>query len=314
MLYYRIFFYFGVALQLVATIWLSFAGAECYNEVCGIGLYGAIKCCEYLSRDCFMSRILLVRTCGGRFVRFVISYRILGFNSFIAGDKEGAPFFMGANFCEANTRLHHLNRCCTRTIGDGFNLSFSILFKPTCGNVPLSITTAVTVDRGCNRSVHCYSGEGRIGSRNSGNVLLNDPVGSNSEIIVVRSIAATNASVRRALPVVGTRNSMGPVNLIISISHVRHNGNAGDTLSRVRRGCNLGAATVMAVTRIIRRLCGGRCGNGIVVSSGLGTTVSTCCRRCNIGRWRLLVVGVGRSKQFCPPPGFRGACFTIKVV
>lgn len=210
---------------------------------------------------------------------------ILGFNSFALGDKEGSPFFVGTNTCIANSRLGGLKRCCTGTVRTDCKSSFSILFKPTCGKVPLTIIATVTFDRLCKGRVHCYDSHGRTGSRKtSGNKFLKDDLGSKSHIIVVRSIAASNGSVRRAIPGMHKTTGIRVINLVIDLGHVRiKRNNMGDTLSRVRRGCNFRKGTVIAVRRIMRRLCGQRYRNEVMVSSAVEGTVSTCCRRCKYG-------------------------------
>lgn len=245
-----------------------------YNGVSGSGLGGGAR-----------RSWRAVRDCGDRFVSFVIRDSILGFNSFALGDNHGSPFFVGTKTCIANSRLGELKRCCTGTVRTGCKSSFSMLFKPTCGKVPLTIMATVTCRRLCNGRIHCYSSEGRTGSRNtSGKNFLKDGLGSNSEMIVVRSIAASNGSVRRAIPGMEKTTSIAVMNLVIDLGEVRIKRNNGiDTLSRVRRGCNFRNGTVIAVRRIARCLCGERRSNEMIVSSAVGTTVSRCCGRCNYG-------------------------------
>lgn len=219
-----------------------------------------------------------------------MSYTTLGFKSFALGDKEGSPFFVGTKTCMAKSRLGGLKRCCTETVRRACKSSFSMLFKPTCGKVPLKIMATVTCDRLCKGRMHCYSSHGRRGSRNtSGKDFLKDGLGSKSHIVVVRSIAASNGSVRRAIPGMGNTTSIAVIKLVMSLGHVRMKGNKrGYTLSRIGSLCKFRATTVIAVRSIMRYLCGGRYSKGMIVSSRLGTTVSTCCRGCKTG-WKNLI-------------------------
>ncbi len=217
-------------------------------------------------------------------MRFLRNTKILGFNSFATGSNEGVPCFVGTNSVGANRRVYGLNRFCTGTCFRGMNGGGAMLCKPTCGNVPVTMSITYTLTGG-NLSIPFFFGHGRRGSRNRNNIFMNCGPRSGRRVIVIRSIVATNATVERDVRVLSGLGT-GISTMFIVISHGRGKRARGSTVTRINRRFNFPMCSIMSICSVVRCLRRSRGGlRGI-------REVGGCLGVGNTGRWSREVFGV----------------------
>lgn len=197
---------------------------------------------------------------------------MLGFNRFALGSNHVDPCFFGTNLFGANHSLTHLNHFCTATLIRS-NVSCSILFNPTCGNVPVTAAATMTLTSRRSASGPCYFGHGRTGGRNRNNGLINDTL--RNHVVLISSIVATKATVHRSVRVVRTGNT-SLTNILITVSHRRGNGNRLSTVRRMRHSFNYSVVSVMDLASLVSFLRRGNNGTRRLRSMG------TCHTRFNV--------------------------------
>ncbi len=189
------------------------------------------------------------------FIHFMVDCGVLRFGDFVAKSGRKTPFFINAGNYQTGAQLNALGTYYAKAIRANFGTDFEVLFGPAYKGIPLSVATAMALDREYGAEVRYSSNRKEIKDHGDAGILLGSKMGDGDRVILIEDVTTAGTSIIETVPLLKAQGNVSILGLIISVDRMEkgQNTNMG-ALKMIEERFGFRTASIVTMADVIEVL------------------------------------------------------------
>ena len=189
------------------------------------------------------------------FIHFMVDCGVLRFGDFVAKSGRKTPFFINAGNYQTGAQLNALGTYYAKAIRANFGTDFEVLFGHTYKGIPLSVATAMALDREYGAEVRYSSNRKEIKDHGDAGILLGSKMGDGDRVILIEDVTTAGTSIIETVPLLKAQGNVSILGLIISVDRMEkgQNTNMG-ALKMIEERFGFRTASIVTMADVIEVL------------------------------------------------------------
>ena len=189
------------------------------------------------------------------FIHFMVDCGVLRFGDFVAKSGRKTPFFINAGNYQTGAQLNALGTYYAKAIRATFGTDFEVLFGPAYKGIPLSVATAMALDREYGAEVRYSSNRKEIKDHGDAGILLGSKMGDGDRVILIEDVTTAGTSIIETVPLLKAQGNVSILGLIISVDRMEkgQNTNMG-ALKMIEERFGFRTASIVTMADVIEVL------------------------------------------------------------
>ncbi|KLE15194.1 orotate phosphoribosyltransferase [Clostridium sp. C8] len=154
------------------------------------------------------------------FIEFMIESNVLKFGDFLTKSGRKTPFFINTGNYTTGIQLKKLGEFYAKTIYEHFKEDLDVLFGPAYKGIPLTVTTAISLNELYNINVNYCSNRKEIKDHGEGGILLGGSIKDDTRIVIVEDVMTAGTSIHETVPILKAQGNIDIRGLIISVDRM----------------------------------------------------------------------------------------------
>ena len=154
------------------------------------------------------------------FIEFMVDSKVLKFGDFITKSGRKTPFFINTGNYTTGAQLKKLGEFYAKAINKNFGNDFDVLFGPAYKGIPLTVTTAISLNELFNINVEYSSNRKEVKDHGEGGILLGGNIKDNSKVVIVEDVMTAGTSIYETAPILKAQGNVDIKGLIISVDRM----------------------------------------------------------------------------------------------
>lgn len=154
------------------------------------------------------------------FIEFMIESNVLKFGDFLTKSGRKTPFFINTGNYTTGIQLKKLGEFYAKTIYEQFKEDLDVLFGPAYKGIPLTVTTAISLNELYNINVDYCSNRKEIKDHGEGGILLGGSIKDDTKIVIVEDVMTAGTSIHETVPILKAQGNVDIRGLIISVDRM----------------------------------------------------------------------------------------------
>ena len=154
------------------------------------------------------------------FIEFMIESEVLRFGEFITKSGRKTPFFINTGNYTTGNQLKRLGEFYATAINKHFGSDVDVLFGPAYKGIPLTVTTAISINELFNTNVEYCSNRKEVKDHGEGGILLGAKIDENTKVVIVEDVMTAGTSIYETMPILKAQNNPEVKGLIISVDRM----------------------------------------------------------------------------------------------
>ena len=154
------------------------------------------------------------------FIEFMVDSKVLKFGDFITKSGRKTPFFINTGNYTTGAQLKKLGEFYAKAINKYFGNDFDVLFGPAYKGIPLTVTTAISLNELFNINVEYSSNRKEVKDHGEGGILLGGNIKDNSKVVIVEDVMTAGTSIYETAPILKAQGNVDIKGLIISVDRM----------------------------------------------------------------------------------------------
>lgn len=154
------------------------------------------------------------------FIEFMIESNVLKFGDFLTKSGRKTPFFINTGNYTTGIQLKKLGEFYAKTIYEHFKEDLDVLFGPAYKGIPLTVTTAISLNELYNINVNYCSNRKEIKDHGEGGILLGGSIKDDTRIVIVEDVMTAGTSIHETVPILKAQGNVDIRGLIISVDRM----------------------------------------------------------------------------------------------
>ena len=187
------------------------------------------------------------------FIEFMVESNVLKFGEFTLKSGRVSPFFMNAGAYVTGSQLKRLGEYYARAIHDNFGLDFDVVFGPAYKGIPLSVVTAIALDKLYGKEAQYCSNRKEVKDHGADKgSLLGAELADGERVIMVEDVTTSGKSIDETYPLLTGAAKVEVKGLIVSLDR-REVGRGGvHTAQREIQECyGFPVASIVSMAEVI---------------------------------------------------------------
>lgn len=180
------------------------------------------------------------------FIEFMVRSNVLRFGEFVTKSGRQTPFFINTGNYTTGEQLEKLGEFYAKTINEHIGNDVDVLFGPAYKGIPLTVTTAISMNRLYGRNVEYCSNRKEVKDHGEGGILLGAKLDTNKKIVIVEDVMTAGTSIYETAPILKAQGNNEIVGLVISVDRMEKG--RGEKSAQVEIKENFGITTYAIVT------------------------------------------------------------------
>ena len=152
------------------------------------------------------------------FIEFMVESNVLKFGEFTLKSGRVSPFFMNAGAYVTGSQLKRLGEYYARAIHDNFGLDFDVVFGPAYKGIPLSVVTAIALDKLYGKEAQYCSNRKEVKDHGADKgSLLGAELADGERVIMVEDVTTSGKSIDETYPLLTGAAKVEVKGLIVSL-------------------------------------------------------------------------------------------------
>ncbi|WP_300385959.1 orotate phosphoribosyltransferase [Clostridium sp.] len=154
------------------------------------------------------------------FIEFMVESDVLKFGSFMTKSGRNTPFFINTGNYTTGKQLKRLGEFYAKAIEKNFDRDFDLLFGPAYKGIPLTVTTAISLNELFDIDVEYSSNRKEIKDHGEGGILFGGNIEEGKRIVIVEDVMTAGTSIYETVPIIKSRGNIEIKGLIISVDRM----------------------------------------------------------------------------------------------
>lgn len=154
------------------------------------------------------------------FIEFMIESNVLRFGNFVTKSGRKTPFFINTGNYTTGAQLKRLGEFYAKAINKHFGNDFDVLFGPAYKGIPLTVTTAISLNELYNINVEYCSNRKEVKDHGEGGILLGGSLNDGKRVVIVEDVMTAGTSIYETTPILKAQGNVDIKGLIISVDRM----------------------------------------------------------------------------------------------
>lgn len=155
-----------------------------------------------------------------QFIEFMIESNVLRFGEFTTKSGRQTPFFINTGNYTTGEQLSKLGDFYAEAIKKHFNNDVDILFGPAYKGIPLTVATAMSMNKLYGANVQYCSNRKEVKDHGEGGILLGAKISSDDKVVIVEDVMTAGTSIYETAPILKAQGNPQIQGLIISVDRM----------------------------------------------------------------------------------------------
>ncbi|VYT66488.1 orotate phosphoribosyltransferase [Clostridium tertium] len=154
------------------------------------------------------------------FIEFMVESNVLKFGDFVTKSGRNTPFFINTGNYTTGKQLKKLGEFYAQAIHKHFGKDIDVLFGPAYKGIPLTVTTAISLNDLYDLNVEYCSNRKEIKDHGEGGILLGGSLKDDSKVVIVEDVMTAGTSIYETAPILKAQGNVDIKGLIISVDRM----------------------------------------------------------------------------------------------
>ncbi|WP_411167642.1 orotate phosphoribosyltransferase [Clostridium sp. MB05] len=154
------------------------------------------------------------------FIEFMVESNVLKFGSFITKSGRNTPFFINTGNYTTGEQLKKLGEFYAKAIYNNFGSDLDVLFGPAYKGIPLTVTTAISLNDLYDLNVEYCSNRKEVKDHGEGGILLGGSLKEDKRVVIVEDVMTAGTSIYETVPILKSQGNLDIKGLIISVDRM----------------------------------------------------------------------------------------------
>ena len=155
-----------------------------------------------------------------QFIEFMIESNVLRFGEFVTKSGRQTPFFINTGNYTTGEQLSKLGDFYAEAIKKHFNNEVDVLFGPAYKGIPLTVATAMSMNKLYGDNVQYCSNRKEVKDHGEGGILLGAKLDSDKRVVIVEDVMTAGTSIYETAPILKAQGNPQIQGLIISVDRM----------------------------------------------------------------------------------------------
>lgn len=155
-----------------------------------------------------------------QFIEFMIESNVLRFGEFVTKSGRQTPFFINTGNYTTGEQLSKLGDFYAEAINKHFGQQVDTLFGPAYKGIPLTVATAMSMNKLYNLNVEYCSNRKEVKDHGEGGILLGAKLDETKRVVIVEDVMTAGTSIYETAPILKAQGNPQIQGLIISVDRM----------------------------------------------------------------------------------------------
>lgn len=154
------------------------------------------------------------------FIEFMVESNVLRFGNFITKSGRKTPFFINTGNYTTGEQLYKLGMFYAKAINEYFGKEVDVLFGPAYKGIPLTVTTAISMNKLYDLNVEYCSNRKEVKDHGEGGILLGAKLDDTKRVVIVEDVMTAGTSIYETAPILKAQGDVKIQGLVISVDRM----------------------------------------------------------------------------------------------
>ena len=154
------------------------------------------------------------------FIEFMVNSNVLRFGDFTTKSGRQTPFFINTGNYTTGEQLEKLGEFYAKAINKHFGKDIDVLFGPAYKGIPLTVTTAISMNKLYGVNVEYCSNRKEVKDHGEGGILLGAKLDETKKVVIVEDVMTAGTSIYETAPILKSQGDVEIAGLVISVDRM----------------------------------------------------------------------------------------------
>ena len=188
------------------------------------------------------------------FIEFMIDCNVLKFGDFVTKSGRKTPFFVNTGFYRTGSQLKRLGEYYAQAIHDHFGFDFDVLFGPAYKGIPLTVTTAIAMNKLYGTNVEYCSNRKEVKDHGEGGILLGAKLDNTKKVVIVEDVMTAGTSIYETAPILKAQGDVEICGLVISVDRMEKGKGEQSAQSEIKEAFGITTYPIVTMAEVVEYL------------------------------------------------------------
>ena len=199
------------------------------------------------------------------FIEFMVDCGVLTFGDFTTKSGRKTPFFVNTGNYKNGKQLSKLGEFYAEAIKENFGHNFNILFGPAYKGIPLSVTTAISLNNIYDINVGYCSNRKEVKDHGDTGILLGSKIKSGDKVVIIEDVTTAGTSIHETMPIIKAQGDVDVIGLIISVDRMEKGKGTKSALTEIKEEFNMKTCAIVTIEDVVSHLYNKEIGGKILI-------------------------------------------------
>ena len=199
------------------------------------------------------------------FIEFMVDCKVLTFGDFTTKSGRKTPFFVNTGNYKNGKQLSKLGEFYAEAIKENFGHNFNILFGPAYKGIPLSVTTAISLNNIYDINVGYCSNRKEVKDHGDKGILLGSKIKSGDKVVIIEDVTTAGTSIHETMPIIKAQGDVDVIGLIISVDRMEKGKGTKSALTEIKEEFNMKTCAIVTIEDVVSHLYNKEIGGKILI-------------------------------------------------
>lgn len=188
------------------------------------------------------------------FIEFMVESNVLRFGDFITKSGRKTPFFINTGNYTTGAQLKKLGEFYAKAINKHFGKDFDVLFGPAYKGIPLTVTTAISLNELYDINVEYCSNRKEVKDHGEGGILLGGALSDGTKVVIVEDVMTAGTSIYETTPILKTQGNVDIKGLIISVDRMERGKGEKSAQDEIKENFGITTYSIVSMKEVVEYL------------------------------------------------------------
>lgn len=188
------------------------------------------------------------------FIEFMVESNVLKFGSFVTKSGRNTPFFINTGNYTTGKELKKLGEFYAKAIEKNFGRDFDLLFGPAYKGIPLTVTTAISLNELFDIDVEYSSNRKEVKDHGEGGILLGGNIEEGKRVVIVEDVMTAGTSIYETVPIIKSKGNIDIKGLIISVDRMEKGKSDISAQAEIKENFGIKTFSIVTMKEVVEYL------------------------------------------------------------
>ena len=188
------------------------------------------------------------------FIEFMVNSNVLKFGDFTTKSGRKTPFFINTGNYTTGAQLKKLGEFYAKAINNHFGSDFDVLFGPAYKGIPLTVTTAISLNELYDINVEYCSNRKEVKDHGEGGILLGGSLKDSKRVVIVEDVMTAGTSIYETAPILKAQGDVDIKGLIISVDRMEKGKSEQSAQEEIKETFGITTYSIVTMKEVVEYL------------------------------------------------------------